>query len=141
MFDIDKIKVIDKLEVTDFESNFGLYEKALVSDIFAFYFNKYNLHFAIFMTSISKKYFIWRYMFILFEEIAKCMSFLFELIAISLTLKLFCAYQNQIRNQQLWLRSNTLILGRQACGEVFYCRKLHLRQQHSTNWSTVLFLF
>ena len=34
--DVDKIKVIDKLEVADFESDFGLHEKALVSEILAF---------------------------------------------------------------------------------------------------------
>ena len=48
--DLDKIKVIDKLEVTDSESDLGLHGKALVSEIFAFYLNK--IHFCyIFATS------------------------------------------------------------------------------------------
>ena len=37
---IDKIKVINKIEVADSESDFGLHGNALVSEIFAFYLNK-----------------------------------------------------------------------------------------------------
>ena len=47
MSDVDKIKVIDKLEVADSESDFGLHDKALVFEIFAFYLNKSDIHFAI----------------------------------------------------------------------------------------------
>ena len=35
--DVDKIQVIDSLEVADSKSDFGLHEKALVSEIFAFF--------------------------------------------------------------------------------------------------------
>ena len=77
--DVDKIKVVDKLEVADSESDFGLHEKALVSEIFAFYLNKSDIHFAISSNSSAKKCLIEdRYMLILFEEIPKCMSLLFE---------------------------------------------------------------
>ena len=46
--DLDKIKVIDKLAVADSESDFGLHGKALVSEIFAFYLNKSDIHFCYF---------------------------------------------------------------------------------------------
>ena len=46
--DLDKIKVIDKLEVADSESDFDLHGKALVSEIFAFYLNKSDIHFCYF---------------------------------------------------------------------------------------------
>ena len=55
--DVDKIKVINKLEFTHFESNFALHENALVSEVFAFYFKKSNIHFAIFINNILKKFF------------------------------------------------------------------------------------
>ena len=41
--DVDKIKVIDKIEVADFESVFSLHENALVSEICAFYLNKSDM--------------------------------------------------------------------------------------------------
>ena len=52
--DVDKIKVIDKLEVADSESDFGLHEKALVSEIFAFYLNKSDIHFTISSNNSAK---------------------------------------------------------------------------------------
>ena len=52
--DVDKIKVIDKLEVADSESDFGLHGNALVSEIFAFYSNKSDIHFQ-FLYYYSKK--------------------------------------------------------------------------------------
>ena len=76
--DVDKIKGIDKLEVADSESDFGLHGKALVLEIFAFYLNKSDIHFAISSNSGANKSFNRKYMLILFEEIAKFMSLLFE---------------------------------------------------------------
>ena len=76
--DGDKIKVINKIKVADSESDFGLHGKALVSEIFAFYVNKSDIHFAISSNSGANKSFNRRYMLILFEEIAKFMSLLFE---------------------------------------------------------------
>ena len=58
-------------------------------------------------------------MLILFEEIAKCMSLLFEQKVISPKLKFSRANQNQIRNQQPRLSRNTLILGRSDNGKDF----------------------
>ena len=52
--DVDKIKVIDIDEVADSESVFGLYDKALVSEIFAFYLNKSDIHFAISSNNSAK---------------------------------------------------------------------------------------
>ena len=52
--DVDKIKVIDKLEVADSESDFGQHEKALVSQIFEFYLNKSDIHFIISSNSSAK---------------------------------------------------------------------------------------
>ena len=75
---IDKINVINKIEVADSESDFGLHKNALVSEIFAFYLNKSDIHFAISSNSSTQESFNWRYMLILFEEIAKCMSILFK---------------------------------------------------------------
>ena len=49
--DVYKIKVIDKLEIADSESYFGLHENALVSELFAFYLNKSDIHFSIFSNS------------------------------------------------------------------------------------------
>ena len=51
------IKIIDKLEVADSESDFGLHDKALVSEIFAFYLNKSDIHFAISSNSRATKSF------------------------------------------------------------------------------------
>ena len=76
--DVDKIKVIDKIEVADSEFVFSLHENALVSEICAFYLNKSDIHFIISSNSSAQKSFNWRYMLILFEEITKCMSLLFE---------------------------------------------------------------
>ena len=54
--DRPKIKVIDKFEVADSESDFGLHDKALVSEIFAFYLNKSDIHFAISSNSTKKSF-------------------------------------------------------------------------------------
>ena len=54
--DVYKIKVIDKLEIADSESYFGLHENALVSEIFAFYLNKSDIYFAIFLNSSLKTF-------------------------------------------------------------------------------------
>ena len=54
---INKIKVINKIEVADSESDLGLHGNALVSEIFAFYLNKSDIHFAISSNSIAKKSF------------------------------------------------------------------------------------
>ena len=43
MSDRTKIKVIDKIEVADFEFVFSLHENALVSEICAFYLNKSDI--------------------------------------------------------------------------------------------------
>ena len=51
---IDKIKVINKFEVADSKSDFGEHGKALVSEIFALYLNKNDIHFAI-SSNISAK--------------------------------------------------------------------------------------
>ena len=40
--DVDKIKVIDKIDVADSESVFSLHKNALVSEICVFYLNKSN---------------------------------------------------------------------------------------------------
>ena len=53
--DVDKIKVIDKIEVADSESVFSLHEKALVSEICAFYLNKSDMRFIISSNSSAKK--------------------------------------------------------------------------------------
>ena len=55
--DLDKIKVIDKLEVADSESDFGLHGKALVSEICAFYLNKSDIHFCYSSNSGATKVF------------------------------------------------------------------------------------
>ena len=68
--DRTKIKVIDKLEVADSEFVYSLHEKALVSEICAFHLTKSDKQFIISSNSSAKKLFIWRYMLILFEEIA-----------------------------------------------------------------------
>ena len=55
--DVDKIKVIDKLEIADSEYNFGQHENTLISEIFAFYLNKSDIHFAICSNCSAKKQF------------------------------------------------------------------------------------
>ena len=55
--DRTKMKVIDKLEVADSESVFSLHKNALVSEIFAFYLNKSDIHFIISSNSSAKKSF------------------------------------------------------------------------------------
>ena len=45
------------IEVADSESDFGLHDKTLVSEIFAFYLNKSDIHFAISSNSSAKKSF------------------------------------------------------------------------------------
>ena len=52
---IDKIKVINKIEVADSESDFALHENTLVSEIFSFYLNKSDIHFAISSNSSTKE--------------------------------------------------------------------------------------
>ena len=55
--DVDKIKVIDKIEIADSESVFSLHENALVSEICAFFLNKSDIHFIISSNSSAKKSF------------------------------------------------------------------------------------
>ena len=55
--DGEKIKVINKIKVADSESDIGLHGKALVSEIFAFYLNKSDIHFAISSNSGANKSF------------------------------------------------------------------------------------
>ena len=55
--DVDKIKVIDKIEVADSESVFSLHDKALVSEIYAFYLNKSDMHFIISSNNSANKSF------------------------------------------------------------------------------------
>ena len=76
--DVDKSKVIDIIEVADSESGFSLHENALVSEICAFYLNKNDIHFIILRIVEQKSRLIEVYSLILFKEIAKCMSLLFE---------------------------------------------------------------
>ena len=76
--DVNKIKVIDKIEVADSESFVSLHENALDSEICAFYLNKSDTFYFISSNSSAKKWFNGRCMLILFEEIVKCMLLLFE---------------------------------------------------------------
>ena len=55
--DVDKIKVIDKIEVADSESVVSLHEHALVSEICALYLNKSDRHFIISSNSSAIKSF------------------------------------------------------------------------------------
>ena len=54
MSDVDKIKVIDKIEITDSESVFSVHENGSLLEICWFYLNKSDIHFNISSNSSGK---------------------------------------------------------------------------------------